>query len=130
MGGGDMPDEEPNFLGLFKGERNPVALKAGEVLFNKGDPARCMYVVLSGELRIGDGNIVLENVSAGGIVGEMALIDHSPRSATVTAIAATTLAEVDEKRFLFMVRETPSFALNVLRLLTGRLRRTLPRIGA
>ena len=125
-----MTDPEPNFLGLFAGERNPVTLKAGDVLFKKGDAAHAMYVVLSGEVRIGDGNIVLENVSPGGIVGEMALIDHSARSATVTAISPATLAEVDEKRFLFMVRETPSFALNVLRLLTGRLRRTSPRIGA
>jgi CRP/FNR family transcriptional regulator, cyclic AMP receptor protein len=125
-----MTDPEPSFLGLFSGERNPVTLKPGDVLFKKGDPARCMYVALSGELRIGDDNIILENVSAGGIVGEMALIDNSPRGATVTAVSLTTLAEVDEKRFLFMVHETPSFALNVLRLLIGRLRRTLPRVGA
>jgi CRP/FNR family transcriptional regulator, cyclic AMP receptor protein len=125
-----MTDPEPSFLGLFSGERSPVTLKAGDVLFKKGDTAGCMYVVLSGELRIGDGNVTLENVSAGGIVGEMALIDHSPRSATVTAVSPATLAEVDEKRFLFMVHETPSFALNVLRLLTGRLRRSGPRIGA
>ena len=125
-----MTDPEPSFLGLFSGDRNPVTLNPGDVLFKKGDPARSMYVVLSGELRIGDGNVILENATAGAIVGEMALIDHSPRSATVTAVSPTTLAEIDEKRFLFMVRETPSFALNVLRLLVGRLRRTLPRVGA
>jgi CRP/FNR family transcriptional regulator, cyclic AMP receptor protein len=119
-----MADSEPSFLGLFSGERNPVTLKAGDTLFKKGDPAHCMYVVLSGELSIGDGSQVFEKVSAGAIVGEMGLIDRAPRSATVTAVTPATLAEVDEKRFLFMVRETPSFSLNVLRMLSHRLRRT------
>jgi len=125
-----MTDIEPNFLGLFSNERNPTVLEAGEVLFKKGDPARSMYVVLSGEVRIADDGRVLENLSAGSIVGEMGLIDHEPRSATVTAVSAVTFAEVDEKRFLFMVRETPSFSLNVLRMLSHRLRRTSTLAGA
>jgi CRP/FNR family transcriptional regulator, cyclic AMP receptor protein len=125
-----MVDNEPSFLGLFSRESNPVTLKSGQVLFKKGDAAHSMYVVLSGEVRIGDDNVTFEQVSAGSIVGEMALIDRAPRSATVTAVTDATLAEVDEKRFLFMVRETPSFSLNVLRLLTHRLRRTNALKGA
>jgi CRP-like cAMP-binding protein len=53
----------------------------------------------------------------------MALIDHGPRSATVTASTDCTLAEIDEKRFLFLVQQTPIFALNVMRTLSHRLRR-------
>ena len=118
-----MADGEPNFLGLFGRERNVVSLKSGDTLFRKDDAASNMYVVLSGELRIGDGNVVYERVSAGGIVGEMALIDHAPWSATVTAVTDCTLAEIDEKRFLFLAQQTPSFALNVMRLMSHRLRR-------
>jgi CRP/FNR family transcriptional regulator, cyclic AMP receptor protein len=118
-----MADGEPNFLGLFSRERNMVSLRPGETLFRKDDTAQVMYVVLSGELRVGDGNIIYEQVSAGGIVGEMALIDHAPRSATVTATTDCTVAEIDEKRFLFLIQQTPSFALNVMRLLSHRLRR-------
>lgn len=118
-----MADGEPNFLGLFSRERNVVSLRAGEALFRKGDAAQGIYVVLSGELRIGDGNIVYEQVSAGGIVGEMALIDHAPRSAAVTAVTQCSVAEIDEKRFLFLVQQTPSFALSVMRVMSSRLRR-------
>jgi len=125
-----MADSEPNFLGLFSGEASPVTLQAGQVLFRKGDTAHSMYIVLSGEVRVGDEGPMAHKLSAGAIVGEMGLIDHAPRSATVTALTAATFAEVDEKRFLFMVRETPAFALNVLRLLTHRLRRTLTLAGA
>ena len=118
-----MADGEPNFLGLFGRERNVRALQPGDILFRKGDAARCVYVVLSGEVSIADGNIVYEEVSTGGIVGEMALIDHAPRSATVTALTDCEVAEIDEKRFLFLVQQTPSFALNVMRVMSNRLRR-------
>ncbi len=118
-----MADREPNFLGLFSREPNVLTLKSGETLFQKGDPARSMYVVLTGELRIGDGNAIYDRLTEGGIVGEMALIDHGPRSATVTASTDCTLAEIDEKRFLFLVQQTPMFALSVMRLLSQRLRR-------
>jgi CRP/FNR family cyclic AMP-dependent transcriptional regulator len=117
-----MSGTDPNFLPLFARERNVVSLKAGEALFRNGDQARCMYVVLSGALRIGDGNVVYEDISAGSIVGEMALIDHGPRSATVTATSDATLAEIDEKRFVFLVERTPHFALNVMRMMSQRLR--------
>jgi len=117
-----MTGTDPNFLPLFARERNSISLKAGEVLFRKGDPARCMYVVLSGTLRIGDGNVVYEDIEAGSIVGEMALIDHGPRSATVTATSDAALAEIDEKRFVYLVERTPHFALNVMRMMSQRLR--------
>ena len=113
---------KPSFLGLFRNEDNLVHLKAGEVLFHKGDPAANMYVVLSGEIRIGDGNKIFAQLTSGGLVGEMALIDHAPRAATVTAVTDCTLAVVDEKRFLFLTQQTPSFALNVMRVLSQRLR--------
>ena len=118
-----MDNADPNFLGLFSRERDVVTLKSGETLFKKGDSAQCMYVVLSGGVRVGDGNVTFEEVPAGGIVGEMALIDHAPRSATITATRDSTLAEIDEKRFLFLVQQTPTFALNIMRLLSHRLRR-------
>jgi CRP/FNR family transcriptional regulator, cyclic AMP receptor protein len=118
-----MSEHEPNFLALFSREPHFVELKAGEVLFRKGDPARSLYVVLKGEFLIGDGNATYETLSEGGIVGEMALIDHGPRSATVTASTDCRLAEIDEKRFLFLVQQTPVFALNVMRILSHRLRR-------
>lgn len=120
----------PNFLGLFKSEEKVVTVKAGDDLFRKGDPAKAMYVVLSGELRVGDGNKIFEQLAPGGLVGEMALIDHATRAATVTALTDSTLAEIDEKRFLFLTQQTPSFALNVMRVLSQRLRRMDAMVGA
>lgn len=119
-----MVDGELNFLGLFSREHNVVTLKSGETLFKKkNDAAHYMYVVLSGALRIGVGDIIVEQVSTGGIICEMALVNHASRSATVIAITDCTLAEIDGKRFVFMVQQTPRFALNVALLLSQRMHR-------
>ncbi len=114
---------EARFLGLLSREPNIVTLTSGDILFNKGDAGQTMYVVLSGNLRVGDGNVIYEDVTPGGVIGEMALIEHAPRSATVTATTDCTLAEINEKRFLFLTQQTPGFALAVMRILSSRLRR-------
>jgi CRP/FNR family cyclic AMP-dependent transcriptional regulator len=107
---------------VFDQETEVVTLASGEALFEKSEPGRLVYVVKTGDLQILDGNYVYETVSAGGIVGEMAMVDVSPRSATVCAIKTSTIIPIDERRFLFMVQQTPFFALRVMRVMTARLR--------
>src|SRR3954467_9285204 len=110
-----------NFLGSFRNGEE-MRLDAGQVLFKKGDVGHEIYVVRSGELQILDGNQVFETVGPGGIVGEMALVDGGPRSATVRAISASEVNPLDERRFLFMVQQTPYFALRLMRVMSTRLR--------
>ena len=69
---------------------------------------------------------VIETLSDGGIFGEMALIDGSPRSATALAKTDAEVAPINEKSFLFLVHETPFFAIAVMRTLAERLRRAVP----
>jgi CRP/FNR family transcriptional regulator, cyclic AMP receptor protein len=114
-----MPED---FLELFRSETDVVTLQPGQELFKKGDVGRHMYVVKSGELQIVDGNHVFETVSAGGILGEMALISQEPRSTTVRAVSKSIVVPVDEKRFLFLVQQTPFFAVRVMRVMSARLR--------
>jgi len=56
--------------------------------------------------------------------GEMALIDSSARSATAVARTDCELIPVDDKRFMFLVQQTPFFAIHVMRVLADRLRKT------
>ena len=100
--------------------------EAGEVIFAAGDPGDYMYVVRSGEIEIERDGTVVETLSGGGIFGEMALIDGSPRSATARAKTDSELAPINEKSFLFLVHETPFFAIAVMRTLAERLRRSRP----
>ena len=71
-----------DFLGLFRNDTDVVTLRPGQELFKKGDIGRHMYVVKSGAVQVADGNHVFETVSAGGILGEMALISDDTRSAS------------------------------------------------
>jgi len=112
-----------DFLQLFHHETDVVTLRAGEELFKKGDTGRHMYVIKSGEVQVIVGNHVFETVSAGGLIGEMALISDDPRSATVRATVESTLVPIDQKRFAFLTQQTPFFALRVMRLMSDRLRK-------
>ena len=101
----------------------PARYAAGDVIFSEGDKGDAMYVVPTGEVVIERGGHVMETLGGGGIFGEMALIDGSPRSATVRAKTDCEVAPINQKSFLFLVHETPYFAIAVMRALADRLRR-------
>jgi CRP-like cAMP-binding protein len=117
-----MSNAEVEFS-ILAGSGAPVRVfKQGEVVFREGDPATELFVVKSGRVDITSGNRLLATLDENGIFGEMALIDKAPRSATVTAATDVELVPVNEKQFLFLVSQTPFFALKVMRVLAGRLR--------
>ncbi|HXQ21148.1 MAG TPA: cyclic nucleotide-binding domain-containing protein, partial [Candidatus Acidoferrales bacterium] len=66
---------------------------------------------------------VVETMGPGGILGEMALIDQNPRSATAVAKTDCTLVPVNEARFKFLVKQVPAFSLEVMRVMASRLRK-------
>ncbi|HXG79411.1 MAG TPA: cyclic nucleotide-binding domain-containing protein [Methyloceanibacter sp.] len=104
----------------------PANFVQGETIFAEGERGDKMYVIRSGEVEIERGGKVVETLSAGGIFGEMALIDGSPRAATARAKTDCEVAPITEKSFLFLVHETPFFAIAVMRALAERLRRSRP----
>jgi DnaJ like chaperone protein len=101
----------------------PEAFKAGEVIFREGDKADKMYVIRSGEVVIERAGHVVATLPSGAMFGEMALIDGSPRSATARAKTNCELAVIGHEAFLYLVHETPFFAMAVMRTLVDRLRR-------
>lgn len=110
-------------LNLFKFVKDFKDVSAGEVIFREGDAGDSMYVVIDGEVDVVTANNLLETVTSGSVIGEMALIDQEPRSATATAKTDCRLVEVDQRRFSFMVQETPFFALEIMKVMADRLRR-------
>jgi CRP/FNR family transcriptional regulator, cyclic AMP receptor protein len=105
------------------------SFKAGSVIFREGDEAREFFVIKSGQVRIQIGNRTITELAADSIFGEMALIDNEPRSATAVAVTDVELVAVTEKQFLFLVSQTPYFALKVMRVLAQRLRATNKTFG-
>jgi CRP-like cAMP-binding protein len=108
---------------LLAGAGAPACdFKAGDVIFNQGERARELFIIQNGTVEIRLGNRVLETLSQYSIFGEMALIDAAPRSATAVAVTDAKLVPVSEKQFLFLISNTPYFALNVMRVMARRLR--------
>lgn len=96
---------------------------AGEILFCEGEVGDRLYVVVEGEIDISVEGKPVSRLEKGTILGEMALVDDSPRSATATAYTDATLLPVDRRRFSELVRESPDFALHVMSIMSKRLRR-------
>ena len=100
-----------------------VPTAAGKVIFAQGDAGDVMYVVVEGQAQIMIDGKVVETVRTGGILGEMALIDAGPRSATAIAKTQCLLVPIDQQRFAHLVQQRPEFALHLMRVLANRLRR-------
>jgi CRP-like cAMP-binding protein len=98
--------------------------KKGQVVFKEGDPdLDCMFAVLEGVIEIRIGSDTVERVQPMHVFGEMALIEQQPRSATAIAAVDSRVAVIDKKRFLRLVEQTPHFALNMMHVISERLRR-------
>lgn len=111
-------------INLFRHSKDLVELRPSEVLFRTGDRGDCMYAVLEGEILLTVHDRAIETMGPGAILGEMALIDRSDRSATATALTDARVARVDERQFGYLVQEHPTFALQVMKVMAERLRHT------
>ena len=111
-----------NPAAMLRGVFDSFRLSAGEVLFHEGAEGDRMYVVLEGQVEILVGRTVVETATEGGIVGEMALIDDVPRSASVVVASPCRLVAIDRKRFHSLVQSDPAFATHVMKVLADRLR--------
>jgi CRP/FNR family transcriptional regulator, cyclic AMP receptor protein len=121
--------QDTNFAVLTGNNIDAQRIKAGDVVFREGDQARELFVIKSGSVRIQIGNRTISELGPDSIFGEMALIDNEPRSATAIAVTDVELVAVSEKQFLFLVGQTPYFALKVMRVLAQRLRATNKTFG-
>jgi CRP-like cAMP-binding protein len=108
---------------LFSHQTDTVTLAPGEVLFRAGDAGDCMYVLLEGTVEIRVRDKVVESSVRGAIIGEMALIDNSPRTASVVAKDTAKLVKIDQRRFHFLIQQNPFFATHVMKVLAERLNR-------
>jgi CRP/FNR family cyclic AMP-dependent transcriptional regulator len=120
-----MP-EVKSYLEALMALEEPLELPQGEVIFAAGDTGQEMYVVRTGSVDLRIGDVFLERVGPGGILGELALVDPAPRSATAVAGPDCSLVRVDQAVFNQLVRRVPGVALEVMRVMARRLRKTNP----
>jgi CRP/FNR family cyclic AMP-dependent transcriptional regulator len=113
---------ESSILNMVRSVGTPRTYQPGERVFIEGSPGTSMYVVLDGNIEIRVRDKSMEVAGPGSIIGEMALIDSSTRSATVVAQDYCVLVQVNRSQFLSLMQKTPRFALSVMKTLVTRLR--------
>lgn len=109
---------------IFSHNTAKITIQAGQALFREGDEGNQMFVLETGTAEVIVQNRVVETLEHGSIVGELGLVSPGPHSASVIAKTDCGFVAVDEKRFQFLVQQTPYFAIQVMRLMAERLRAT------
>jgi CRP-like cAMP-binding protein len=115
-------DSNAEYHDLLAHGRMPVSVPAGEIIFQKGDQGDGMYLLREGSIDLKNGDRVLDTLEAPDLFGEMALIQHEPRSLTAVATTDAVLIEIPVRHFWLLVHETPYFAQLVMTVMADRLR--------
>jgi CRP-like cAMP-binding protein len=106
------------------GNQARVLYQRGSVIMVAGQAASLMYVVAEGRVEISIRGAVIERVGPGGVFGEMALVDQSPRSANAAAETDCALLAINRNLFLNLVKSDPSFGIALLSATAERVRDT------
>ena len=99
-----------------------ISFPAGSIVFNKGDPGNCMYVVQSGMIEMVIGDTVIEVCGPNEAIGFMSMVDSATRSSTARVKEACELSLIDQRKFRFMIDEVPNFALYIMGAMARRIR--------
>ncbi|MBI4123626.1 MAG: cyclic nucleotide-binding domain-containing protein [Betaproteobacteria bacterium] len=104
------------------GPTNSARYEKGKTIMTEGQAGAMMYVVLEGRVAVSIQGKVVERVGPGGVLGEMALIDQSPRAATALAETDSVLLTLNRGVFLQLVKTQPEFGVALLAATAERVR--------
>jgi CRP/FNR family cyclic AMP-dependent transcriptional regulator len=115
----------------FSAER--LTYNAGQVMFKAGDMGDAAYIVIEGKVEISvpssSGPIVVNMVGRNEIIGEIAIFGEVPRTATAKAVTRLETLRISKELFTKIIRENPDAALELIRVLAGRLANTTAQLS-
>ncbi len=110
------------FLVRLASIMNEVSYPSNKMIFAQGQEGRSLYIVTAGKVRVHIGDKDLAILEKGSCFGEMSLFDAEPRSASVTAISNCDCLVLTQQQLYEAIDETPDIAVNIIRLLSRRIR--------
>ena len=111
-----------DFLVRLASIMNEVSYPTGKTIFAQGQEGRSLYIVVAGKVRVHLGDKDLAILDKGTCFGEMSLFDAEPRSASVTTIIGCDCLVLTQQQLYEAIDETPDIAVNIIRLLSRRIR--------
>ena len=114
----------------FSAER--LTYDAGQVMFNAGDAADAAYIIIQGSVEISvptpSGPIIVNTLGKNDILGEIAIFGDVPRTATAKAMSKLETLKISKDMFIKVVRENPDAAIELIKILAGRLANTTTQL--
>ena len=99
-----------------------VHLDAGEKFIQEGDIEDSMYIIVEGEVQVNHRELIIFNLGPGEIVGELAVLDPEPRSASVSSVSDVLLFRIDKEPFDEVMADRPEVAQAIITTLCRRIR--------
>jgi len=118
-----------DFLVRLASIMEELSFPARHTIFQKGEEGRSLYIVVKGQVRIHIGQQDMNRLGEGDAFGEMALFDSEPRSASVSTIDECECLVLTQQQLYEAVDETPGIAVNIIRLLSRRIRELNQRLA-
>jgi CRP-like cAMP-binding protein len=112
---------------IAAGRGRSIALPDGAVIYARGEPSDCAYIVTRGRVRLGNG-VPIEVLRPGEIFGEMELLDDGPRCSAAVAVGPTEVLAIERRLFQVLIEDDPDFAIALLRLTARRLRAAMAEL--
>jgi CRP-like cAMP-binding protein len=114
-------------------KRNEKTFKRGSLMFIEGETSTEMYILRSGKVRVlkqeGSNTIELAVLGPGSVLGELSLLDHQPRGATIQVVDEVVATVVDEPLFAMTLNAAPPWLTSIVKLVVKRLRDTMKKTG-
>ena len=118
-----------DFLVRLAAIMEELSFPAKHPIFTQGEEGRSLYILVSGRVRVHIGNRELAQLEKGACFGEMAILDAEPRSASVTTLEQCECLMLTQQQLYEAIEETPGIAVNVIRLLSRRIRELNQKIN-
>ena len=99
-----------------------VKMDAGSVIVDQGQTGREAFVIISGSATVKRNGKKVATLGAGSVVGELSLLDHGPRTATVVTDTECTMLVISQRQFLAVIDAIPAISHKLLATLAGRIR--------
>ncbi len=115
----DISGEEVSHVAQIAEERE---FGSEQIIFEEGDAGDSMFIIVDGAVRIHKGDKEIAVLHKGKFIGEMALLDQEPRSASVTTTEETTLLEINGEDFYDLMASRMEIMQGIVKILTQRLR--------
>lgn len=107
----------------------PRTFKAGDEIVHEGDRGAGFFLITGGKVEVVRGDTRLNTLGQGDFFGEMALLDEHPRSATVRALEDTNCLAMSRWDFVSELRANPDLAVDMLQVLSRRVRQLDERLS-